>query len=212
MVNRDEPHPEQQYLDAMRRIWTTGVERIDRTGVGTRALWGVTMRFDLADGTVPLLTTKRIFWKAAVRELLWFLRGETNIRALVADGVHIWTDWPLDHYRRTTGDDIDRDVFEARIVADADFAACWGELGPVYGKQWRRWQGADGREHDQIAALVAGLKRAGHRAAATVTGAQDLAVQLASIVQPGDQVICLGAGDITKWAAGLAAAIAQARA
>lgn len=158
MVNRDEPHPEQQYLDAMRRIWTSGVERIDRTGVGTRALWGITMRFDLADGTVPLITTKRIFWKSAIRELLWFLRGETNIRALVADGVHIWTDWPLDHYRRTTGDDIDRDAFEARIVADADFAARWGELGPVYGKQWRRWAGADGREHDQVAALVAGLK------------------------------------------------------
>ncbi len=151
-------HPEAQYLDLMRRIWTSGTEQRDRTGVGTRAVFGAMMRFDLSDGTVPVLTTKRVFWKAAVRELLWFLTGETSIRPLVAQNVHIWTDWPLDKYRRATGDMISRDDFEARIVADDAFAAAWGDLGPVYGKQWRRWQGADGREHDQIAALVDSLK------------------------------------------------------
>ncbi|MBS3961110.1 MAG: thymidylate synthase [Sandarakinorhabdus sp.] len=142
----------------MRQVWRNGSERRDRTGVGTRALFGATLRFDLSDGTVPLLTTKRVFWKSAVKELLWFLAGETSIRPLVEQGVHIWTDWPLDRFRRETGETMDRDSFEARILADADFAARWGDLGPVYGKQWRRWLGPDGRLHDQLAALVAGLR------------------------------------------------------
>lgn len=132
-------HPEQQYLDAMARAWSRGDERVDRTGVGTRALFGVTMRFDLSDGTVPLITTKRVFWKSAIRELIWFLSGETNIRPLVQQNVHIWTDWPLDKYRRATGEAIDRDAFERRIVEDPAFAAKWGDLGPVYGKQWVDW-------------------------------------------------------------------------
>ncbi len=132
-------HYEQQYLELMRRVWTQGDERVDRTGVGTRSLFGATMRFDLADDAVPLLTTKRVYWKAAAREMLWFLTGVTNIRPLVEQGVHIWTDWPLDAYRRATGDPIDRDAFEARIVADPDFARQWGDLGPVYGAQWVNW-------------------------------------------------------------------------
>jgi len=132
-------HPEQQYLDAMARAWYGGDERVDRTGVGTRALFGVTMRFDLSDGTVPLITTKKIFWKSAIKELIWFLSGETNIRPLVMQKVHIWTDWPLDKYRKATGEDIDRDGFERRIIEDPEFAALWGDLGPVYGKQWVDW-------------------------------------------------------------------------
>lgn len=151
-------HPESAVLDLMRQVWRDGSERQDRTGVGTRALFGATLRFDLSDGTVPLLTTKRVFWKSAVKELIWFLAGDTSIRPLVEQGVHIWTDWPLDRFRRETGEMIDRDSFEARILADADFAARWGDLGPVYGKQWRRWLGPDGRTHDQLTALVAGLK------------------------------------------------------
>jgi thymidylate synthase len=163
------PHPEQQYLDLMRRVWADGVERGDRTGTGTRALFGATMRFDLSDGTVPLITTKRIFWKSAVKELIWFLAGERNIRPLVEQGVHIWTDWPLDAYRKATGQDVSRDEFEARVIADAAFAAEWGDLGPVYGVQWRHWPKflpagdglfrRDAAGHDQIAALVDGLRR-----------------------------------------------------
>jgi len=152
-------HPETAVLDLMRQVWTSGSERHDRTGIGTMALFGATLRFDLSAGTVPLLTTKRVFWKSAVKELLWFLSGDTSIRPLLAQGVHIWTDWPLERYRRETGDLVDRDGFEARILADDQFAAQWGDLGPVYGKQWRRWLGADGQEHDQIAALVDGLKQ-----------------------------------------------------
>lgn len=132
-------HFEWQYLDLMRQIWTRGHERSDRTGVGTRSLFGATMRFDLSGDSIPLLTTKRVYWKVAAREMLWFLTGNTNIRPLVEQGVHIWTDWPLDAYRKATGEAIDREAFEARIIADADFAERWGDLGPVYGKQWVDW-------------------------------------------------------------------------
>ena len=162
------PHYEEQYLDLMRRIWTDGDERVDRTGVGTRSLFGETMRFSLADNAIPLLTTKRVYWKTAVRELLWFLTGNTNIRPLLEQGVRIWTDWPLDRYRRETGDHIDAAAFEARIVADSGFAATWGNLGPVYGHQWVNWPRyeavGDGlfrqakAGHNQIADLVASLK------------------------------------------------------
>ena len=152
-------HYEHQYLDLLRRVWTEGDERRDRTGVGTRSLFGPTMRFDLSDDRVPLLTTKRVAWKTAAREMLWFLTGDTNIRELVRQKVHIWTDWPLDTYVRATGDTIDRDTFEARILADAAFAARWGDLGPVYGKQWRRWATADGAEIDQIKWVVEEIKR-----------------------------------------------------
>ena len=132
-------HWEWQYLDLMRRIWDHGDERIDRTGIGTRAVFGAQLRFDLAGGRMPLLTTKRVYWKTATREMLWFLTGRTNIRALCAQGVEIWTDWPLDRYRRETGADISRADFSKRIVESPDFAERWGDLGPVYGKQWTDW-------------------------------------------------------------------------
>ena len=132
-------HPEWQYLDLMRRIWEAGDERVDRTGVGTRSVFGATLRFDLADRRMPLLTTKRVYWKTATREFLWFLTGDTNIRALCEQGVEIWTDWPLERYRKTTGSTIARAEFSRRIVEDAAFAAQWGDLGPVYGKQWVDW-------------------------------------------------------------------------
>ncbi len=151
-------HPEQQYLDLMADILARGDRRVDRTGVGTKSLFGAMMRFDLSDGTVPILTTKRVYWKMAVREMLWFLTGGTNIQPLLKDKVTIWTDWPLAIYRRETGEEITQADFERRIVEDDAFAARWGELGPVYGKQWRRWLGPDGREHDQIAALIKGLR------------------------------------------------------
>jgi thymidylate synthase len=163
-----ERHWEWQYLDLMRRIWEHGDERTDRTGVGTRAMFGAQLRFDLADGLMPLLTTKRVYWKTASRELLWFLTGDTNIRSLCTQGVEIWTDWPLDRYRRETGDDIARADFSKRIVEDEAFAARWGDLGPVYGKQWTDWpvyeSVGDGlyqkRDHgvNQVAEVVQSLK------------------------------------------------------
>ena len=152
----------------MRRIWCEGDERVDRTGVGTRSLFGETIRFDLSGGAMPLLTTKRVYWKTATRELLWFLTGDTNIRALCAQGVEIWTDWPLERYRRESGDDISRAAFSRRIVEDGTFAARWGDLGPVYGKQWVDWpvyeEAGEGlyrrREKgiDQVSQVVESLK------------------------------------------------------
>jgi thymidylate synthase len=132
-------HYEQQYLDLMRRIWTEGTVQQDRTGVGTKALFGAQMRFSLADNAIPLLTTKRIFWKTAAREMLWFLTGDTNIRSLLKQKVRIWTDWPLGRYRRETGEQLAQDDFEQRIVDDINFAEKWGDLGPVYGAQWVNW-------------------------------------------------------------------------
>ncbi len=137
--SRDKVHWEWQYLNLMRRIWEQGDERVDRTGIGTRSLFGAEIRFDLSGGLMPLLSTKRVYWKTATRELLWFLTGETNIRPLCAQGVEIWTDWPLDRYRRESGETISREDFSKRIVADEAFALQWGDLGPVYGKQWVYW-------------------------------------------------------------------------
>ncbi len=151
-------HPEYQYLDLLERVLDNGEEKLDRTGVGTRSIFGAMTRFDLSDGSAPILTTKRVFWKTAVKEMLWFLSGETNIQPLVRNNVHIWTDWPLAAYRRERGEDISQVEFEQRIAEDDCFAARWGDLGPVYGKQWRRWLGGDGREHDQIATLIETLR------------------------------------------------------
>lgn len=151
-------HPEYQYLDLLKQVLEHGDERMDRTGVGTRSLFGAMVRFDLSSGQVPILTTKRVYWKTAVKEMLWFLTGGTNIQPLLRENVRIWTDWPLATYRRQTGEDVSQEAFEARVLADDAFAARWGELGPVYGKQWRRWLGADGQEHDQIATLIQTLR------------------------------------------------------
>ncbi|MCV0383584.1 MAG: thymidylate synthase [Erythrobacter sp.] len=123
----------------MARIWTQGSERVDRTGVGTRSVMGAMLRFDLADGAMPLITTKRVYWKTATREMLWFLTGETNIRPLVLQGVKIWNEWPHANYVRETGDAIALEDFVQRIAEDEGFAARWGDLGPVYGKQWVDW-------------------------------------------------------------------------
>lgn len=151
-------HPEYQYLDLLRELLEHGDRRVDRTGVGTLSLFGRMMRFDLSDGSFPAFTTKRVYWKTAVKEMLWFLTGDTNIRALLKENVKVWTDWPLDKYRRATGDALSQDDFEARIVEDEAFAQQWGDLGPVYGNQWRRWIDKDGRSHDQLAKVIETLR------------------------------------------------------
>jgi len=132
-------HPEWQYLDLMRQIWEQGSERIDRTGIGTRSIAGAMLRFDLTDGAMPLLTTKRVYWKTATREMLWFLTGDTNIRPLVLQGVKIWNEWPHANYLKATGEDISLEDFVQRIADDEVFAEKWGDLGPVYGTQWVDW-------------------------------------------------------------------------
>jgi thymidylate synthase len=118
-----------QYLDLMQHVLAHGTRKTDRTGTGTLSVFAWQMRFDLQAG-FPLLTTKKLHTRSIIHELLWLLQGDTNIRYLKENGVSIWDDW-----------------------ADAQ-----GELGPVYGKQWRRWETADGRTVDQITQLIDGLK------------------------------------------------------
>ncbi|WP_294536186.1 thymidylate synthase [uncultured Rhodoblastus sp.] len=150
-------HPEYQYLDLLKQVLERGDRRIDRTGVGTLSIFGAMTRFDVGS-EAPILTTKRVYWKTAVKEMLWFLTGKTNIQDLLKENVRIWSDWPLARYRKETGEDVSQQVFEQRIVEDDAFARRWGDLGPVYGKQWRRWQGPDGREYDQIAGVIDALR------------------------------------------------------
>ena len=151
-------HPESQYLDMLARVLESGDPRVDRTGVGTLSLFGEMARFDLSSGQVPILTTKKVFWKTAVKEMLWFLTGGTNIRELLQDNVRIWTDWPLQKYRQATGSNLSQADFEQRVLDDEAFAAQWGELGPVYGKQWRAWDGPDG-PIDQIRWVLDEIRR-----------------------------------------------------
>jgi thymidylate synthase len=119
-----------QYQELLREIIQSGLPKSDRTGVGTRSVFGRSMRFDLGDG-FPLITTKKVHLKSIIYELLWFLRGETNIRYLNEHGVRIWNEW-----------------------ANED-----GELGPVYGRQWRAWQSADGNTIDQISNVIDSIRR-----------------------------------------------------
>jgi len=120
----------QQYLDLLRHVMETGSDRGDRTGTGTRSVFGYQMRFDLSEG-FPVLTTKKLHLKSIIHELLWFLKGDTNIAYLKENGVNIWDEWANEN----------------------------GDLGPVYGYQWRSWPTHDGRHLDQIAAVIDGLKK-----------------------------------------------------
>ena len=150
-------HPEQQYLDLLQLLLEQGDERVDRTGVGTRSVFGHQMRFSLADG-FPVFTTKQVYWKTAFKEMLWMLSGGDNIRELLQQDVKIWTDWPLKKYREETSSDISQAEFEQKVLGDETFAKKWGDLGPVYGSQWRRWKTADGSEIDQVQQVVDDLK------------------------------------------------------
>lgn len=142
----------QAYLAYLERILERGSRHTDRTGTGTIRVFGERLEMNLSDG-FPLLTTKRMWMSGVAKELIWFLSGSTNIKPLVTSGVSIWTEWPLRRYRHETGESISKDDFEKRIIEDKEFAEKWGNLGPVYGKQWRDFEGPQ-RSVDQIERLV----------------------------------------------------------
>lgn len=132
-----------QYLDLARRIMEEGVYKSDRTGTGTKSIFGYQMRFDLNEG-FPLLTTKKTFMKGIIHELLWFIKGDTNIKYLVDNDVRIWNEWPYEAFKKSSdykGETMDE--FVLKIKSDEGFAKKHGDLGPVYGAQWRNFNGVD---------------------------------------------------------------------
>ena len=147
-----------QYHELMDRVLREGIDKSDRTGTGTRSVFGHQMRFDLAEG-FPMVTTKKLHLKSILHELIWFISGDTNIRYLCQNGVRIWDDWPFATYSKSADyDGIDMKEFATRIAVDADFAAKWGDLGPVYGYQWRFWPGPNGPV-DQLRDVLEGIRR-----------------------------------------------------
>lgn len=144
-----------QYLDLCKDVLENGEVRKDRTGTGTISKFGYQIRVNLEDG-FPLLTTKKVFYRGIFEELFWFLKGETNIRPLALKKVKIWNDWPYDKYRNSNeyqGESMDE--FIQKICDEQAFADKWGDLGPVYGHQWRNF---DDRGVDQISELIENLK------------------------------------------------------
>ncbi|MGG3470184.1 thymidylate synthase [Neobacillus pocheonensis] len=168
------------YLDLLEDLLENGVQKGDRTGTGTRSVFGRQIRFDLTEG-FPLLTTKRVPFRLVASELLWFLKGDTNIRYLLEHNNNIWNEWPFkkwvesDEYNgpdmtdfglRSQNDDEFKKVYEQemerfkrRILEDNEFSARYGELGPVYGSQWRKWEMKNGEYIDQIDRVVNEIKQ-----------------------------------------------------
>lgn len=132
-----------QYLDLLQTVYDKGVESPNRTAIKTKKIFGYQTRYDLQKG-FPLLTTKKMFFRGIVAELLWFLSGSTNIRSLVCQNVRIWNEWPYAKYCRSSSYQNETiEQFASKIKDDPQFAAKWGDLGPVYGSQWRNFHGVD---------------------------------------------------------------------
>jgi thymidylate synthase len=148
-----------QYLELLEDIKRNGIRKSNRTGTDQIGVFGRQLRFDLSKG-FPAMTTKKLFMRGIIHELIWFLAGSTNIKYLVDNDVHIWDEWPYRHYLIKQGKKVPNSSseewkagmadFTAKIKNDAQFAKTWGELGPVYGYQWRKWPTPDGKHIDQI--------------------------------------------------------------
>jgi len=155
------------YLDLLERIKREGSKKEDRTGTGTISIFGHQMRFDLSKG-FPLLTTKKVPIKAIIHELLWFIRGDTNLKYLAENNVHIWDEWPFKAYLTRSGkpmpkvgsDEWDSGIkeFIEKIKTDKEFAKEYGELGPIYGSQWRCWKNKDNTCLDQLNNAIETIK------------------------------------------------------
>lgn len=157
-----------QYLDLLQHIMETGKVKTDRTGTGTKSVFGYQMRFDLSAG-FPLMTTKKMFTRGIIEELIWFLNGDSNLKYLADRDVHIWDSWPYKAYLEQTGQTVPESgseawntgmtVFLEKIKTDADFAHEYGGLGPIYGYQWRSWPTSDGKHIDQITQVIEQIKK-----------------------------------------------------
>lgn len=156
-----------QYLDLLQDIKDNGTIKSDRTGTGTKSVFGRQMRFDLSEG-FPAVTTKKLFLRGIIHELLWFLQGSSNIEYLVKNDVHIWNEWPFKAYLQSTDQELPEQgsdewneklaAFVDSIKTDPEFAKKYGELGPVYGHQWRHWPDGKGGEIDQIQEVIDTIK------------------------------------------------------
>jgi len=147
-----------EYLDLVKFVLENGEKKEDRTGTGTLSVFGYQNRYDLREG-FPLLTTKKVYFRGILHELLWFLKGDTNIKYLVDNNVKIWNEWPFESYKASDqyrGETLDE--FVEKIKESDEFAAKWGELGPVYGKQWIRWEGPSGEKINQIQNVLDQIK------------------------------------------------------
>src|SRR3989338_4680726 len=155
-------HPEYQYLELMRECMEKGDRQVDQGhGKAHFGLFGRQIRFNLADG-FPLLTTKRVYWKGVLHELYWFTSGQTNIKYLVDNDVHIWDDYPYriyeEHAKRGKWPSMSKDDFVAKIKADENFAREYGNLPRIYGEMWRHWPTKDGRGVDQLGWAIEELR------------------------------------------------------
>ena len=170
-----------EYLKLGNHILENGVVKGDRTGTGTISTFGCQLRFDLKEEGFPLITTKRVAFRLIASELLWFLKGDTNIRYLLQNNNHIWDEWGFkiwvqsDEYKGPDMTDFglrchtdeafnelykeQMKIYQENVLNDDEFAKKFGDLGNVYGKQWRKWQGADGKEYDQIQYIIDEIKR-----------------------------------------------------
>lgn len=171
-MEKDSSHPEYQYLNLLKDIMENGVEKKDHnTGMVLKSVFGRMSRYDLSKG-FPLLTTKKTYWKGILHELYWFLSGQSNIKYLIDNDVHIWDDYPYKTYKKKIeemyGIPLSKDEFIRKIREDTKFAEKWGELPHIYGSQWRHWP-AKGREIDQIAWVVDTLKNFPDRKHAVVS-------------------------------------------
>lgn len=157
-----------QYLDLLKDIKENGITKSDRTGTGTKSVFGRQLRYDLSKG-FPAVTTKTLYMRSVIHELLWFLQGTGNIEYLAQNNVHIWDEWPYKAYLEANGETVPDSgsdewqtgikEFIAKIASDHEFAQKWGDLGPVYGVQWRKWPDGEGGYIDQIANAIEMIKK-----------------------------------------------------
>jgi len=174
-MDKEYKHPEYQYLNLLKDVMENGRDEKEfNTGIVFKGVFGRQIRFDLSKG-FPLLTTKKVFLRGILHELIWFLKGSSNVKYLVDNDVHIWDEWAYKRFREAQNSKFEirnsklkskilsQEEFINKIKTDKNFARRWGELGPVYGVQWRRWPTSDGRKIDQVAWAIEKIKKTPHR-------------------------------------------------